>query len=41
MPIWTLRFGQPATMPAPSQAPATAAPIIEMRVTTSTGIAAM
>ena len=41
IPICTLRFDQPATMPAPSHAPATAAAIIEMSVTTSTGITAM
>ena len=41
IPSCTFRFDQPATMPAPSQAPATAAAIIEISVTTSTGITAM
>ena len=36
IPIWTFRFGQLATTPAPSQAPATAAAIIENSVRTST-----
>ena len=38
MPTWTFRFGQPATTPAPSQAPSTAAAIIEKSVSTSTGM---
>ena len=41
MPICTLRFGHFATTPAPSQAPATAAAIIEKSVSTSTGITAV
>ena len=41
MPIWMLRRGQPETTPAPSQAPATAAPIIAMSVRTSTLTMAM
>ena len=41
MPIWILRRGQPATMPAPSQAPTTDAAIIEISVVTSTSTTAM
>ena len=36
MPIWILRRGQPATMLAPSHAPATAMMIIRTRVLAST-----
>ncbi len=38
MPIWTLRFGQLETTPAPSQAPRTAATIIDSSVMVSTGM---
>ena len=41
MPIWMRRRGQRDTKPAPSQAPATAAPIISTSVVISTWTTAM
>ena len=41
IPICTLRFGQLATTPAPSHAPATAAAIIRISVVGSTAMTAV
>ncbi len=41
IPTWTLRLGHEATTPAPSQAPATEAAIMPIRVVISTSTIAM
>ena len=38
IPRWILRFSQPHTMPAPNQAPTTAAAISSARVSLSTAM---
>ena len=41
MPIWIARRGQPATTPAPSQAPSTEAAMSNTRVVVSTSMTVM